>query len=1461
MENTIGINNLEYGLFDYKCNLYLGENARYTASPFNQVTNRYIRLPDGKSNIIYLWSDNFEHSLDMINSKKFIIPPSYRRIFYPHIIRDKFMGRIFRINLLKFKEERFDIIRQKTKLAPFSQIKMPVTDINTFFLLGDIYENSIPIANRFSIIRLMRDYFGEFVRIATNNTPSPVANIDPKKEDGYRIIIIDASSFKFKGNSGVENKLNPLYLFYLAYLKFKDLFLMNVDMDFLICGKNMFMKFNPAKCKNKDLNRFKLGLFRIMNLNIDNFLDKAKDKESEDIKHPERTNARHNIINDVIDPYVKGVSPDIKDALFMAVDRALSSDTIKNPVKAIKDFISNKPDIPTKPKKDMLQALNTIEDDELFPTELPEENDEKDEEEDDEYEPSDEQEALDDYVDDKEAIEDITKEEINDDKVKSEIDTAIQDKTIPIKNLRSSSITSARDLKLREEQKKIRVKDSTIGEILSRDTNDIKIKEEDKSKVLKSANTHTSSIKFSNFEKTYLEEVYVKDTISMFDSLKDKNSPFYITSIEVKDSSTTLDYKETWTVKLVDENKKHHTIKVDMPKFYNNKFMYLNGNKYIIMKQNFYNPLVKDTPDTVILTTNYNKITISRKTNKSLSYIEKMFSVIKKSDEKIFIAGASTKDNAEFVCSLEYDEYAKRLFKFKSKKCEIYFSRKYIKEKLNIDVKLNDDEYVIGFEGDSPIIINENSGLDRNGRTITEIMVEHLPENLKSFYASAKGTSQPMYAECKLAGQFMAVGAVLVGWVGLTKLLELMNIKYTIIENKRSVKREAGKGYIRFSDGILEFDNKPIFSQLVLNGLLKMKPENYKISDFDTDVPFNNYLYTIWGNYRGITEVAAFYEFLMDPITIEVCKDLALPINIEELILYAVKMLSDEHYSSKSSDNLYRVRTCEIIPGILYSRIAAQYKEYVKSGRRVPLTLNQNAVITDLVSIPTVEEYSTLNPTLEMTKMYTIGAKGYRGSNSDFSYDMEKRAYDKTSIGKLAVSSEPNGGVGVTRQMVVEPTISSVRGYRDPVEDIDELKDVNIMAPIEMLTPGTFRMDDPLRTSMANKQSGHIVPVVGGVPSLISNGFDESVQFHLSNDFVINAEDDGKVVEIDEKTGFIIVQYKNGKTQAINMNPDIVKNSGGGFYLANKMKPTVTKVGETFKKDEPLAYHDRYFRYSKMSGLRYVVGPLAKVAFTSSYNTYEDAGVCTKKMSDKLRTDVVFLEAATFKRNSNILSMAKIGDHVNIGDSLIKFNTSFEDDEIAKYISKLSDENELAFQEELKTNIKTSHAGKIIDIKVYTLLDPDELSLSLGKIVKQFFARGINKKNLLNKYDKTPGIVKCGYMLTDSTEPSVNKYNKIKGKYKGVDVLIEFYIEHSTGLGVGDKVALYSANKNIISEMIPEGYEPYSESRPDEEISMIISPGCVARRMITSILPISATMKVLVELKRKIASMVKSSQT
>ena len=119
-----------------------------------------------------------------------------------------------------------------------------------------------------------------------------------------------------------------------------------------------------------------------------------------------------------------------------------------------------------------------------------------------------------------------------------------------MKNENTAPINSARDKKLREQQKKVIVKNETIEQILSRDIENVPIEESDKSQVLHTTNTNMHTVKFANWDKTYLEKLYDKDIIACFDSLQYKESPFYITSVEVKDTSDSLNLKDTWTVKM-----------------------------------------------------------------------------------------------------------------------------------------------------------------------------------------------------------------------------------------------------------------------------------------------------------------------------------------------------------------------------------------------------------------------------------------------------------------------------------------------------------------------------------------------------------------------------------------------------------------------------------------------------------------------------------------------------------------------------------------------------------------------------------------------------------------------------------------------------------------------------------------------------------------------------------------------
>jgi hypothetical protein len=142
----------------------------------------------------------------------------------------------------------------------------------------------------------------------------------------------------------------------------------------------------------------------------------------------------------------------------------------------------------------------------------------------------------------------------------------------------------------------------------------------------------------------------------------------------------------------------------------------------------------------------------------------------------------------------------------------------------------------------------------------------------------------------------------------------------------------------------------------------------------------------------------------------------------------------------------------------------------------------------------------------------------------------------------------------------------------------------------------------------------------------------------------------------------------------------------------------------------------------------------------------------------------------------------------------------------------------------------------------------EKLSPSLYSIFDAYFKENIRKRKILDKYDKSNSVYKMDTLYSLPTAP-------LKGttiKARTCDILIEIYIEHADEASVGDKLVAYGASKQIISEVIPEGMEPYAESSPDEEISMFVAGASILKRMIPSVTITAAGNKVLIELKRRI---------
>lgn len=1373
---------------------------------YDRVIRKVLYLPKGeplgKNELVFLLTNDREDSYRMINDKTNMISLNHYRYFYYQF---QYYGQLntkrYRINYLPNRKEMRNEVSEKTNLILYPNLKFGALNDkrNTFFDLSEYMKIFSVFTGNLNPVKKMEIFWSYFKSILS------YAN-DPAYK---KLMLINIDQYKNIKGSLKETINNPVFLIY--YTLFRNYSLVtDIDLDIILYTGTYNLKINLKNATKTTFKSFYIELKKLYQ-----HTSVSLDLNEESILKEEREEV---------------VSSEMKTMLNFTGSSPLNADSsIATKLPEKKEESNDDKKIEEKIKSKVQEANKDISN-VVTPTTVKE------------------------NIEITKAVKTNAEGLISDDKdLIDEIYRSNQKKAIP-----KSVASSKRDELLRKEQENIKVKNMTIGELRRIDASHVEIPETDISSALHTTNKNVKSVKFSNFNKVYTEKVMPKDITNAFMAMNEgKELPLYIRNIKVEDTSDELNYIETYTVEFEDSNRLRSTIKVDIPKIIDNKFLWLGGNKKLIMNQTFLLPIVKTAPDTVQIVTNYNKMFVIRDEVKSLDAVEKITKLGTKNEEfaKGFTVANVFDFNKEFITTIDYDEFSKIYEKYKYKDCTIFFNQNdavSYAEQNGIDIP--SDKMFIGIRKSGPIFIDFYTQMTEDDETIADIIIENAPESAMNDVSSIKASKRLMFARVKTMEKKIPVMILICLWEGFSTVIKKMNLQYRLSDKKPN-DLKASESFIRFKDVYFIYKDNAITS-LMINGLRQMKTEDFTIAEMDTRDPYFTVLKKIYGKLSIANALDNTYEFTVDPITKEVLQDLNLPTDIVNILIYAVKLLADNQYTLDINYGMSRTRCFEVIPAILYDSLAKNYINYKNSNGKKKFSVPRDIVIKKLLELQTVEDYSTLNPILEMEKTHITSTKGWRGINLSDSYTPAKRAYDPSMIGIIAPTTSPDAQVGVQRVLSTEPNIKSARGYSiiSDKKEYDKLTDINLFSPGEMMIPLAVTRDDPTRVGHAIKQSKHVIPIKKSSPVLISNGAEESCRFNLSSDFVINAEEDGTVVELDEKNKIMVVKYKSGNHRAINLAPNIVKNGGGGFYESMTLI-TNLKAGDKFKVHDVLAWNKDFFKNDSVNGCRMTMGVLTKVAITSTYNTYEDATFITNKLSRDASTEMCFQKAVVLGKNSTVSYMAKIGDEIEIGDSLVQFDSSFEDDSLNEFLNALAGdprlENEIL--ESSKNNIKSKVAGVIEDIKIYSTVELDQLSPSLRKIVRNYYNSVNERKKILSKYDPNGSVVKCGMLMTDTSSTSVpNKFGVIRGQKVEDSVLIEFYIKHTELLEVGSKIANFTGLKNTIGEIIPEGFEPYSDFRKDEEVGSIIASNSILKRMVPSILLSTLANKCIVELRRKL---------
>lgn len=601
----------------------------------------------------------------------------------------------------------------------------------------------------------------------------------------------------------------------------------------------------------------------------------------------------------------------------------------------------------------------------------------------------------------------------------------------------------------------------------------------DFSDYINSSNVNILKSKYVNFDKDYVEKKMEGDIDNAVACLSGATDKIFITNKEVIDSSDSLNLKRTLKYSLEDEKGNKMTITFDVPIIIDNCYIYVNGSKKLIGHQFILKPLVKTGPDTVQLVTSYNKVFITR--DGVVDYISSsIITYMEKNPEKFkCVRGNSSIKNKKYNTALDFTMYAKLFTRFTIGDEEFItgieefydrYNKKYPTKKLKLDKKKIAEKY--------PISFNKKTGEIRymkSTESFSDILLSIIDEEDKKAISRIKKKPRLVYVRAKLMGQIFPMALLLMYHEGFASIMKRADIAYQFTDKKSYNKMDKMRyDFLELSDGLVVWERRNMLTSLLMNGLKRLDFTPYTIEELESKDTYRSLLVDLYNGDNSISyKIDQFYDFTIDSITKEILEDMNYPTNLPDLLILAVKMLCDSAYALENNMNNMRIRSNEVIPAIIHKEIADAYNLYRKTSYKkkpVNVSIKPNIIIDKLLSADTnlIEEFSTINPVLEIEKARCVTFKGYRGIQLDRAITLPRRGYDPSMLGIMGISTSSDANCGVNRQMTLEPAITSTRGYLEVngVENVNSLTDANLLSPAELLTPLGVIHDDPDRTAI-----------------------------------------------------------------------------------------------------------------------------------------------------------------------------------------------------------------------------------------------------------------------------------------------------------------------------------------------------------------------------------------------------------
>lgn len=1009
---------------------------------------------------------------------------------------------------------------------------------------------------------------------------------------------------------------------------------------------------------------------------------------------------------------------------------------------------------------------------------------------------------------------------------------------------------------LKNKYKSIEIDGHKIEEIIG-NSKKIKIESDKISKVPETKDPKVAQkMVLSEFTKSYVKNNYQADIINAVRSLSmNKEVPMYMTSVDIKDSTDQFNDKYTYTFKLEDELHKHHQLKFDVPKIDEEGFFKMNGNKCYIKKQLIRKPIVKISSDKVYITTELNSYQVMREgvlLNKGTEVVRRLFNEYFVNDPHIVLEmGNCIEDNKDYLTTLEYDLLAEKYYsviinptnsKVKpsdyAQNIRIYFSQKKIRQdietfKLNTgykDNKLPNNilPIAINFTTKSVYSIDVNNKGSVISTIITLLRTGLRDENMIDFIKKVKTPKQRMCTKIDIQSKVVPLIVFLnylFTWDRVKSYFKESNITFS--ETRISGSNQLS---IKFANGYLYYNQYPISGAILLNGLSLINTEDYNYEDLNNNLMYLNYLESQFHSRNVAKGWVTAKESMLDLKTLQILEALNLPTDLLEIFLYCNDLLTDNYAKDESDISNYRIRSTEIVTDCLYKVLINQYNTYKKrNGKKLTLSMPQNAVLSKVYETEIMEYYNCLSPVGEIGAYNSTTFKGPGGTKEERAFTMEKRAFNESYYGTFAISTADNGNAGIMKRLTANPKITNTLGFIGKQDD-NNVSITDICDTEEALTPFVNKTDDPSRIAFVSIQNTHVGGILNASLPPVRTGVEKTIQYQVSDVFAKKAKKDGVVTDIDTVNKKIFLTYKDNTKDVIDYANVMLKNSDA---YNKAMYDSFVKVGQKVKENDLIAADNRFFKRDPITDeIVYTQARSAMVALMEGSYTEDDSSLITESLSEKLHMNFSKCKSIVLKPQDVVINSVNIGDYVHLGDPIMVFDetgtteltTTIKNDD---FVGLDDDDESIAAL--IHQTPKANLDGTIEDIRVFWTVPIDEMSESLQKFVKKYISRVKKDITEEEKFTGKPSI-KRTYL-----EMSIPNKNRLQGEEidkKLGGVVVQYFISNDDIMSVGDKISLHSALKSVNSTVVPKKLEPYRENGKLDGIFSMISTNA---RMINSV--------------------------